>query len=114
VSKGIQRGDIAFIVGMPYSASPLNYRVVRCVEQTMHEEERCWRFDRVLGCSLLAPDYFPLTGFVSAGQQVYLDELQERYLRPIRDQPGEDESLQWVENQARRENAGLQPQGLPA
>ena len=94
-------GDLAIIIGARSKVGKLNIgRIVRVLEPAKpgryhganHVIPACgkWWFVEAVGADLIAPLEF----FGSA--RVRIASALDDHLRPIRDQPGEDETLAWT------------------
>lgn len=90
-------GDLARITGLPAPCASLNDRIVRCVEAEIVHGEPGWRLDRELHFRMTGACRCTKTGETFAdGDECAVDSLQDKYLRPIRGLPGQDETLRWA------------------
>lgn len=91
-------GDLAWIVGLHPSLAEAEGRIVQLVDAppVMHEGEPSWQLAKRVDITLVGNGRRGGQRFY-IGESVWFDQLQDKYLRPIRD-PGDDaqdETLQW-------------------
>lgn len=90
-----QQGDIARIIGIHPAVNDARDRLVQCIEAVVIGGEPGWKLDRrvefvvAANCTCMGQPF-------DKGDQCFFDTLQDKYLRPIRDQPGTDEILREV------------------
>ncbi len=87
-------GDIARIVNMPPQLAQASDRFVRCVAACEIRGEPAWILEERVNFTILSAGRSLPSGEVfQAGDKIYIDRIQDKYLRPIRDSDGEDEML---------------------
>lgn len=102
------KGDLARIVNIHPALQEVHGRIVTCVKAGSLSGEPTWKLDRRI-------DFVALKNFCSCGtsfyvgESVWFDEIPDKYLRPIRDQPGEDEILKIAGKPRRAENVNFPP-----
>jgi len=83
-----EKGDLARILHIHAHLSEAAGRFVTCVELIVFNGEPAWRLDRRVEF-VVTGNFRALGKQFWAGESVFFDQLQDKYLRPIRD-PGED------------------------
>lgn len=90
-------GDLARIVGLRDMLATVNDRFVRLKNLPPALDANLWVWQLEEKVSFALPSDCLYKGFLlRKGWIVSFDSLPDDYLRPIRDQPGEDETLQWL------------------
>ena len=92
-------GDLAWIVGLHPSLGEAEGRIVQLVDAppVVYEGEPSWQLTKRVDITLVGNGRLGDQRFY-LGESVWFDQLQDKYLRPIRD-PGDDasdETLEWL------------------
>lgn len=92
-------GDLAWIVGLHPSLAEAEGRIVQLVDAppVMYDGEPTWQLAKRVDITLVGNGRRGDQRFY-IGESVWFDQLQDKYLRPIRD-PGDDaqdETLSWL------------------
>ncbi len=86
--------DIARIVCPQPSLAELRDRIVQVTEPCVIAGEPAWVLAERVNFVMVGQGWSTVTGEkFGAGMPVYVDRLQDKYLRPIRPSDGEDEML---------------------
>lgn len=89
-------GDLARIYGMPPACANANDRIVKLKDQAPDflEGEPHWQLEHPVDFQMARGGRNKFTGeLYEAGDRVYIDSCNDKYLRPIRGLPGTDEIL---------------------
>lgn len=82
-------GDLAIICKMPWQLAQTNDRIVRLKNQPA--VDGIWDFEEAVPMTLLGR----LDG-LPQGLPMRLTQASDENLRPIRDNPGDDQTLEWA------------------
>lgn len=98
MSLNCRPGDLARVVGLPPSCRLGNDRFVKLKNEPAfigHGGDPCWKLEEAFTFAMAADAQSVWTGEVFVeGQLVYVYELEDKYLRPIRGGETPEESIE--------------------